>query len=168
MKVVSQRLVANLNLKDIDDVHANFDKDGNIDGIKILDNVSQRLLELRRPLPYEYPFQSKVIFCRYKKFYKHFVEYKKETPERSEKYRRIQILVVEAQLTNEARSSLFQYQQFMVLNNAIRCLLNMAPFNAHSFEKEFFALLSQKGERGSAIQFQRRALDFMLETHNPL
>jgi hypothetical protein len=65
--------------------------------------VSQRVLELKRPMPFEYTFQNKVTYCKFQKFYKHLKEYKDHSETGSnEKFKKVQILVVEANLTNEA------------------------------------------------------------------
>lgn len=51
---------------------------------------------------------------------------------------KVQILMVESQLTEPSILKLFPYQQIMVLNNAIRVLLNHVPYDQSEFEKYEF------------------------------
>lgn len=103
-------MILNVSINDVDDIHQNFDNEGNIDGIKIFDNLSQKVLELNRPLPYEYTMITNISYCRYQKYYKHQQNYKEPVYMRRQsisaslegpkRYKKIQILVLEAHLTN--------------------------------------------------------------------
>lgn len=117
--IVNQKMVLNVSVNGEQMVCQNIDENGLIDGIKIYDEISSRLLVIKKTQPYEMPFQNEITFSRYKKFYKHQKPYEND---------KAQILMVETQLTDKAMSYLNDYMQMMVLNNAIRVLLNTVPY----------------------------------------
>mgnify|MGYP007047688687 CR=1 FL=1 len=87
LEVVNQKMFFNVNVEGIETVHQNFDDKGNINGFKIFDEVSSRVLTVKRTLPYKFAFQNEITFCRYQYFYRYTKPY--DTP-------RPQILMVEA------------------------------------------------------------------------
>lgn len=117
--IVNQKLILNVSINGESAVTQNIDDKGHIDGIKIFDEISSRLLVIKRTQPYQFPFQNEITFSRYQKFYKHKKPYEND---------KAQILLVETQLTDKATNYLNDYMQMMVLNNAIRVLLNTVPY----------------------------------------
>lgn len=129
INIVNSKLILNVNASSNDTIHQNMDKNGYIDGIQIFDEISSKQIVIERTLPHEFPFQNEITYCRYNKYYKHRKPYYRD---------KVQVLMVESQLTDDATNKLFPYQQLMVLNNAIRVLLNHVPYDRKEYEKYEF------------------------------
>ena len=61
----------NVNITGEEQVHQNLTPNGLINGIRVYDEVSCKLLVLERTLPFEFTFQNEITFCRYSKYFKH-------------------------------------------------------------------------------------------------
>ena len=127
--MTNQKLIFNVNVNGEESVHQNFMPNGLINGVRIFDEISSRLLVLERTLPFEFTFQNNICFSRYQKYYKHSKPYQND---------KCQILLIESQLTSVSQHKLYQYQQIMTLSNAIKVLMNHVPYNQSEFEKYEF------------------------------
>lgn len=129
INIVNSKLILNVNAATNENIHQNIGKRGYIDGIKIFDEISSKVLIIERTLPHEFSFQNEITYSRYTKYHKHSKPYRKD---------KVQILMVESQLTDQATDQLYPYQQLLVLNNAVRVLLNHVPYDMKEYEKYEF------------------------------